>query len=328
MLELFEEAQAGNRRALARLISQVERGMDSLEGEDSAESIIGAVYPHTGRAHVIGVTGAPGSGKSSLVNELAKAFRRQTRTVGVIAVDPSSPFTGGALLGDRIRMRDLSGDKGVFIRSMASRGRLGGLARATAGVVKILDAVGFEIILIETVGAGQAEVDIAGAAHTTLVVEAPGMGDDIQTIKAGILEIADIIVLNKSDRPGRESTVKALRAMLRLGHSTRARADHPESYWHPALQETVAINGEGIPDLVQTIQRHWEHLHATGEWLEREKDRSRQEIEQLLSNHLLRRLARAVPQAEREGLVAAVAQRQLDPYTAVAQLSAQLAVWS
>lgn len=328
MLELFEEAQAGNRRALARLISQVERGMDSLEGEDSAESIIGAVYPHTGRAHVIGVTGAPGSGKSSLVNELAKAFRRQARTVGVIAVDPSSPFTGGALLGDRIRMRDLSGDKGVFIRSMASRGRLGGLARATAGVVKILDAVGFEIILIETVGAGQAEVDIAGAAHTTLVVEAPGMGDDIQTIKAGILEIADIIVLNKSDRPGRESTVKALRAMLRLGHSTRARADHPESYWHPALQETVAINGEGIPDLVQTIQRHWEHLHATGEWLEREKDRSRQEIEQLLSNHLLRRLARAVPQAEREGLVAAVAQRQLDPYTAVAQLSAQLAVWS
>lgn len=328
MLELFEEAQAGNRRALARLISQVERGMDSLEGEDSAESIIGAVYPHTGRAHVIGVTGAPGSGKSSLVNELAKAFRRQARTVGVIAVDPSSPFTGGALLGDRIRMRDLSGDKGVFIRSMASRGRLGGLARATAGVVKILDAVGFEIILIETVGAGQAEVDIAGAAHTTLVVEAPGMGDDIQTIKAGILEIADIIVLNKSDRPGRESTVKALRAMLRLGHSTRARADHPESYWHPVLQETVAINGEGIPDLVQTIQRHWEHLHATGEWLEREKDRSRQEIEQLLSNHLLRRLARAVPQAEREGLVAAVAQRQLDPYTAVAQLSAQLAIWS
>ena len=323
MLELIQAAEAGDRRALARLITQVERGLDSLEG-DPAESIISAVYPHTGRAHIIGVTGSPGSGKSSLVNELAKAFRRQNRSVGVIAVDPSSPFTGGALLGDRIRMRDLSGDKGVFIRSMASRGRLGGLARATSGVIKLLDASGFEIILVETVGAGQAEVDIAGTAHTTLVVEAPGMGDDIQTIKAGILEIADLIILNKADRPGHESTAKALQTMLRLGHSTRARADNPENYWPPILLETVAINGEGISDLVAAIERHRVYLQTTGEWLEREKDRSRQEIEQLLTSYWLRRLAMTIPQAYREELVTAVATRKLDPYTAVAQLSAQL----
>ncbi|MDP1604011.1 MAG: methylmalonyl Co-A mutase-associated GTPase MeaB, partial [Legionella sp.] len=187
----------GDRLALARLLTQVEN--NAPEGR----SALIELFPHTGRAHLVGVTGAPGTGKSSLVNQLALLYRRaENRRVAVVAVDPSSPFTGGAVLGDRVRMRDLSGDPGVFIRSMATRGSLGGLAQATANIVQVFDAAGFDIIMIETVGAGQSEVDIARLAHTTLVVEAPGLGDDIQAIKAGILEIADILVINKADRPG------------------------------------------------------------------------------------------------------------------------------
>ncbi len=224
-MSLASPVLEGNRLSLARLLTQIEN--DTPEGQ----AALGALFPHTGGAHLIGVTGAPGTGKSSLVNQLARYFRspgagQEPRRVGIVAVDPSSPFTGGAILGDRVRMRDLAGDPGVFIRSMASRGSLGGLARATAGVVQALDAAGFELILIETVGAGQAEVDIARLAHTTLVVEAPGMGDEIQAIKAGILEIADILVVNKADRPGVENTERALRAMLQLAHPVAHRVLH------------------------------------------------------------------------------------------------------
>ncbi|HSM57131.1 MAG TPA: methylmalonyl Co-A mutase-associated GTPase MeaB, partial [Candidatus Sulfomarinibacteraceae bacterium] len=211
MDDLLADVRRGERRAVARTITQVERS------EERAREIVKTLYPHTGRAHIVGVTGAPGTGKSTLVNELAKALRERELQVGIVAVDPSSPFTGGALLGDRIRMRDLSGDPGIFIRSMAARGSLGGLARATAAVLKVLDAAGFDVILIETVGAGQAEVDIAHTAHTVLVVEAPGMGDDIQSIKAGILEIADLLIVNKADRSGARATVTALKAMLHMG---------------------------------------------------------------------------------------------------------------
>lgn len=326
MNDVIEQALGGNRRAIARLITAVERSLDGDLAHDGAQGIINAVYPHTGQAHIIGVTGPPGSGKSSLVNELAKIFRQRGSQVGIIAVDPTSPFTGGAVLGDRVRMRDLSGDKGIFIRSMASRGSLGGLSRATAAAIKVLDAAGFQVVLVETVGAGQSEVDIASMAHTTLVIEAPGMGDDIQTIKAGILEIADIIVLNKADHPGKDAAAKALQAMLRLGHSTRARADRPESYWHPPLQETVATSGRGVPELAAQVEAHWRHLQTTGEWFEREKDRSRQEIVQLLAAHLMYRLEQVVPHVERETLATQVARREISPYTAAEQLSTQLVV--
>ena len=232
---LIDRMLQGDRRALARLISRVENG-----GPDSW-SAISAIYPRTGRAQIIGVTGSPGTGKSTLVNELAKLYRQQNLTVGIVAVDPTSPFSGGAVLGDRIRMRDLSGDAGVFIRSMATRGSLGGLARATTDVVKILDAAGYDVVLIETVGAGQSEIDIARTADTVIVVEAPGLGDEVQAIKAGILEIADILVVNKADRDGAQSTVNALHAMLDLG-TTQNRTLH-----HGVLLEVNNLATLGSP---------------------------------------------------------------------------------
>lgn len=336
MDDLLAGVRAGKVRAIARLISAVENDAAA------AETAVTHLYPHTGKAQVVGVTGSPGSGKSTLVNELAKAFRQRELRVGIIAVDPSSPFTGGAILGDRVRMRDLSGDRGVFIRSLASRGSLGGLSRATAAVVKILDAAGFEMILVETVGAGQAEVDIANAAHTTLVIEAPGMGDDIQSIKAGILEIADILVVNKADRPGANRTVKSLEMMLHLGPAggmrelshhgrietvilpTDGAAKTPLGWEVPVL-ETIATDGTGLDVLAEQVLAHGERLRASGQWLEREKDRSRYEMGLLLQDRFMARLETAVPASARDALVTAVARRESDPYTAVADLMARLA---
>lgn len=329
---LAEQVLQGNIRAIARLISQVERE------ELQAQAEIAALYPHTGKAHLIGVTGAPGTGKSSLVNELAKEFRGRNLTVAIVAVDPSSPFTGGALLGDRVRMRDLSGDKGIFIRSMASRGSLGGLARATSGVLKVLDAAAYDIILVETVGAGQAEVDIASAAHSTIVIEAPGLGDEVQSIKAGILEIADILVVNKADHPNSQRTVKTLEMMLHFGSTRQMMRHHGElmladdgqptttesTDWEVKVYETVATNSQGITRVVDALQAHHAYLKASGEWYEREKARSRQEIEQLLQAYLLRRLQETVPSTERERLILAVAEREVDPYAAAHHLFAHL----
>jgi len=229
-MTLSKSVLKNDRLALARLLTQVEN--DTPDGR----AALAELFPHTGKAHLLGVTGAPGTGKSSLVNQLALHFRGEGKRVAILAVDPSSPFTGGAVLGDRVRMRDLAGDAGVFIRSMATRGSLGGLAQATAAMAQVFDAAGFDVVIIETVGAGQSEVDIARLAHTTIVVEAPGMGDDIQAIKAGILEIADVLVVNKADRPGVENTERALRSMLELAHPTR------RVFLHHGRVETLHCN--------------------------------------------------------------------------------------
>lgn len=318
----------GDRLSLARLLTQVEN--DSPDGRAALVEL----FPHTGQAHLIGVTGAPGTGKSSLVNQLALHYRKQAdKRVAVVAVDPSSPFTGGAVLGDRVRMRDLSGDPNVFIRSMASRGSLGGLAQATAGMVQVFDAAGFDVILIETVGAGQSEVDIARLAHTTLVVEAPGLGDDIQAIKAGILEIADILVINKADRPGVENTEKALKSTLELAHPTQRVFHHHGRYsyatvetpfdakmWIPPIQKTVSTEGRGIPELVEAIARHAEHLRSSGDWAARERARLEVELEMLIQEALVARFREDVPPQQFRQVVDQMVQRDVSPWEAVQSL--------
>ena len=325
----------GDRLALARMLTQVEN--DTTDGR----AALAELFPHTGKAHLIGVTGAPGTGKSSLVNQLALHYRKQGKRVAILAVDPSSPFTGGAVLGDRVRMRDLTGDAGVFIRSMASRGSLGGLARSTAAMSQVFDAAGFEIVMIETVGAGQGEVDIARLAHTTLVVEAPGFGDDIQAIKAGILEIADVLVVNKADRPGVENTVKALKSMLELAHPIRhvflhhgqemsvgapAPGAAKESQkvetntWTPPIQRTVSTDGSGIPELAAHINAHAEHLRDSGDWTARERARLESEMGALLHEALLTRFRAEVPDEQFESTLEKVHARILSPREAVQKL--------
>ena len=261
-MDLVDRVLAGERLALARLLTQVEN--DTPVGRQALDRL----FAHGGKAHLVGITGAPGTGKSSLTNRLVLNFRAAERKVAVIAVDPSSPFTGGALLGDRLRMKDVAMDKGVFIRSMATRGVLGGLARTTAGVAAVLDAAGFDLILIETVGAGQSEVDVARLAHTVIVVEAPGLGDDIQAIKAGILEIADILVVNKADLPGADNTFRSLNAMLEMAYH-----DEKAASWRPRLFRAVASTGEGVPELVDAVQAHAKFLQETGGWQARERAR-------------------------------------------------------
>lgn len=338
----------GNRLALSRLLTQVEN--DSPQGRDALVEL----FPHTGKAHLIGVTGAPGTGKSSLVNQLTLYYRKETnKKVAIIAVDPSSPFTGGAVLGDRVRMRDLSGDAGVFIRSMATRGSVGGLAQKTAAFVQVFDAAGYEIVIVETVGAGQSEVDIARLAHTTIVVEAPGLGDDIQAIKAGILEIADVLVINKADRPGVENTERALRSTLELAHPTKRVVHHhgrrmnvdvipsrgPErsegeakgfahragdsltdendkDVWIPPIIKTVSTEGTGIPQLAEAIAKHESHLHQSGDWSARDRARLRSELDAVLQEELMNRFLTGVHREEYEKALEKVIRRDLSPYEA------------
>ncbi len=335
--ELAAAVRAGDRRALARLLTQVENGTPT------AEAALAELYPFTGGAQIIGLTGPPGSGKSSLVNELALRLRRGAPdrppvTVAIVAVDPSSPFTGGAILGDRIRMRDLAGDAGTFIRSMASRGSLGGLARATADVVRVLDAAGYGVILIETVGAGQSEVDIARAAPTTVVVEAPGLGDDVQAIKAGLLEAADILVVNKADQPGADAALKALRASLDLAHPAarrwaadghhhaaapvEAEAAPQTDVWLTPLVPTIAIQGEGTEALLAAIDQHWAYLQTSGELARRLREQLAHELEARLRDQLLAALVAQVGPAALAATLDQVAARQCDPGTAARALAA------
>ena len=325
-MSLTDAVLEGNRLALARLLTQVEN--DLPEGRTALTGL----FPHTGRAHLIGVTGAPGTGKSSLVNQLALYYRKnENKRIAIVAVDPSSPFTGGAVLGDRVRMRDLSGDPGIFIRSMASRGSVGGIAQATAAIAQVFDAAGFDIIIIETVGAGQSEVDVARLAHTTLVVEAPGMGDDIQAIKAGILEIADILVINKADRPGVENTERALRSTLELAHPTKRISHHgrimdvpasPEpqgntQMWIPPIQKTVSTEGKGFPELAEAIARHVQYLHQSGDWAARDRARLEAELESALRETLIQRFLENVQKNKYEETLQRVLDRDISPYEAI-----------
>lgn len=324
----------GERLALTRALTHIEN--NTSEGKQILEEI----FPHTGKAHLIGVTGAPGTGKSTLVNQFVLKLRNPDQgqdppTVAIIAIDPTSPFSGGALLGDRVRMQDLAGDPGIFVRSMASRGSLGGLASTTAGLVQVFDAAGFELILIETVGAGQSEVEIASLAHTTIVVEAPGLGDEIQTIKAGILEIADILVVNKADKPGADNSLRALRAMLaHTHHPQNDQVTHhgemmavdlsePEGQsisWVPPVLPTVSTTGEGIQELIQQVFAHQDYLQESGEWQVRDAARLKSELENLLGAALRTHWESSISEDEYKKVLTKVITRKTSPGKAVEAL--------
>jgi LAO/AO transport system kinase len=303
--DLLARARAGDKRSIARLVSVVEND------EPGAAEAMRALYPETGRAQIVGITGPPGGGKSTLVNRLAGTYRERASRVAIVAVDPSSPFTGGAILGDRIRMRERFLDEGIFIRSMASRGHAGGLARATARVVNVLDALGTDVVLVETVGVGQEEVDVIRVVDTVCLVTVPGLGDDIQAIKAGVLEIADVLVVNKADRPGADETARDLAQMLSLAK------DRP---WKTPIVRTSAQSGDGLPQLVDAIDKHRAWSRDSGEYLDRRRAAARSEVEALLQEALLRELAGRVGESRLDSAVARVAERSLDPYAAVEEL--------
>jgi LAO/AO transport system kinase len=302
--DLVARAQQGQAAAVARLISLVEDDSPALP------ELSAALAPHTGRAHIVGLTGSPGVGKSTSTSALVAGLRRRGKRVAVLAIDPSSPFSGGALLGDRIRMSEHDTDPEVFIRSMASRGHLGGLAGAAPQALRVLDAAGCDVIVVETVGVGQSEVEIAGIADTTLVLLAPGMGDGIQAAKAGILEIGDIFVINKADRDGANTTRRELRTMIGM------RAD--EGGWTPPIVLTVATKGEGTDEVVNEIQNHFEHLADSGELTRRRVGRARREIEALALASVQRRLGEYAAGADQ--LAAEVAAGSLDPFAAADRL--------
>jgi LAO/AO transport system kinase len=303
---LLDRARSGDRRAMGRVLSIVEND------EPGSADILKQTYPAAGSAIVIGVTGPPGGGKSTLVSRLVGAYRESGSRVAVVAVDPSSPFTGGAILGDRIRMQQRALDDGVFIRSMASRGHSGGLSRTTARVVSVLDALGSAVVIVETVGVGQEEVDVVRVADTVVLVTVPGLGDDIQAIKAGVLEIADVLVVNKSDRPGADEAARDLAQMLTLGKG--------RTPWKPPVLRTSAASGDGIPELISAIARHRAWSEESGEHGRRREAAARSEVEAVLQEALLRRLADRVGPEKIDLAVARVARREIDPYSVVEDL--------
>ncbi|WP_020523209.1 methylmalonyl Co-A mutase-associated GTPase MeaB [Catelliglobosispora koreensis] len=311
--DLVERARGGDPRAVARLITMVESGDQSLP------EIAAALGEQAVKAEVIGITGSPGVGKSTTTNELVRALRKRGKRVGVLAVDPSSPFTGGAILGDRVRMQDHATDPGVFIRSMSSRGHLGGLAAATPAAVRVLAGAGCDIVLVETVGVGQAEVEIASLADTTLVLLAPGMGDAIQAVKAGILEIADIFVVNKADRDGADNTYRDIQGMIALGGS----GEREPGAWRPRVLKTVSARSEGIDELLDAMTEHRDWLVQTGQLGQRRRLRASAEIEALALAELRSRFS-DLPGESLETLAAEVAEGRLDPYAAATKLLSSL----
>ena len=314
MSAVADRVLAGDVRAAARLIRLID------DAQPEAEAILRELWPRTGRAQLVGITGNPGAGKSTLVDRLIAHLRAQGRTVGVLAVDPTSPFTGGAILGDRIRMQDHALDPGVFIRSLATRGQLGGLSRATSDCARVLDAMGKDVILIETVGVGQDEVEICRLAHTTVVVVVPGLGDDIQAIKAGILEVADLFAVNKSDREGADRTVRDLRSMLELSHAVGKEAGH-----EIAIVKCVASRNEGVAEVWSAIEAHYQFLKSGPGLVQRETQRAKNELVEVLRNRLLNVALQKLAQegAHLDDLALRIARREIDPYS-VADEAARL----
>ena len=314
--ELVEQVLAGQRRALARLLTRVEDG-----SQQQVSEAVALLHPHTGRARIAGLTGSPGVGKSTVSSALVGHWRAQGLSVAVLAVDPSSPFSGGALLGDRVRMQDHVLDEGVFVRSMASRGHLGGLSWAAPQALTALDAAGFDVVLVETVGVGQAEVEVAGVADTVVVAVAPGMGDAIQAAKAGVLEIADVFCVNKADRDGAGRTARELREMQRMG---AGHDDDPDA-WTPPVCKTVASSGEGVDELAGAIDAHHAHLQRSGELRERRVQRARLQVREIALAQVRQRLGLLSDGELLDEVVGAVADRALDPYAGAQRLLDALA---
>lgn len=317
MENLVERLLQGDRRALARMVTLIENEVPV------ARRYLAELHRHSGQAHILGVTGAPGAGKSTLVTHLTRELRRRDHKIGVVAIDPSSPFTGGAILGDRIRMMELAGDPQLFIRSMASRGSLGGLAASTRDVVRAMDAAGYNPIIIETVGTGQAEVEVMRTAQTVLVVCAPGMGDEIQALKAGILEIADILVVSKADRPGAEQTVAELAMMLSLDPARRQH-DKTRPYWKIPVLKAAALKGLGLSEIADAISQHRLYLEESGALANRANRQARSEIQALILSIVSRSLEQAVSEEEWQNLLNEITTKERDPYSIANELAQRI----
>jgi len=315
--DIAERLLNGDRRALARMVTLIENEAPQ------ARRYLAELHQHAGRAHIIGVTGPPGAGKSTLVTHLVRELRRRDRKIGVVAIDPTSPFTGGAILGDRIRMMELAGDPQVFIRSMASRGSLGGLSASTRDVVRAMDAAGYDPIIIETIGTGQAEVEVMRAAQTVLVVSAPGMGDEVQAIKAGILEIADIFVVSKADKPGADQTVAELAMLLSLDPNRRLH-DKSKPYWRIPVLKTSAIKDQGISQLVDAIEQHRQYLLQSGMLAHRAQRQVRSEVEALVVHAVINALKNEVTADEWRKMLEDITARVRDPYSVANELQKRI----